>query len=168
MSRPPNHARVVARLTADAAAVRPLWPPGVRLAWWLLLDAAVIGLVVAVAPRPDLSWHLVQPLFVLQIAALLIAAAVVAVLALRGAVPGRVPSRAERTAAMSAVALALGLLALDRPEPGALAAFVTRGGVCVASTLLLAVIPWLALFLAVRRGAPTAVRGVGADTGGAA
>lgn len=86
----------------------------------------------------------------------------------RGAVPGRAPGRAERTAAVMLVAIALGLLSQEPAHPVSLTDFVAMGTGCFISTLFLGMLPWATLFIAVRRGAPLAARRVGADAGAAA
>ena len=88
MPTPPIHDRLVARLVADAAPVRPLWSPYTRLALWLVLEALMLGVAVQVGLRRDLGDHLRQPLFLLELGMLSATGAMAAALALRGAVPG--------------------------------------------------------------------------------
>jgi hypothetical protein len=164
----PGSAELIGRLLADAAPVRPLWSPGVRLALWVLLDAGIIGVIVAVSPRPDIAQQLLRPAFLLQLGTLLAASAAFAMLALRGAIPGSEAGPAERSAALLFVVAAFGLLLQEPVQSQSLATFVTTGAVCFVGTLLLGVLPWTALFLAVRRGAPLLGARIGARAGAAA
>src|SRR2546428_72365 len=88
MQTPPTHERLVARLIADVQPVRPLWSPRTRLALWLALQTLTLGVAVELGLRQDLGDHLRQPLFLLQVGALVVAGAMAAAAALRGAVPG--------------------------------------------------------------------------------
>src|SRR5439155_9907105 len=82
------HERLVAQLLADARPVRPLWSPSTRLALWLVLQALTLGFAVEFGLRRDLGAHLRQPLFLLEVGALIAAGAMAAAGALRTAVPG--------------------------------------------------------------------------------
>src|SRR5438046_10333333 len=88
MQAPPTHERLVAQLGADARPVRPLWSPHTRLALWLALQTLTLGVAVELGLRQDLGDHLRQPFFLLQVGALVVAGAMAAAVALRGAVPG--------------------------------------------------------------------------------
>ncbi len=88
MQTPPTHERLVAQLVADARPVRPLWSPHTRLALWLALQTLTLGVAVELGLRQDLGDHLRQPFFLLQVGALVVAGAMAAAVALRGAVPG--------------------------------------------------------------------------------
>src|SRR6266704_4714248 len=88
MPTPLTHERLVARLVADARPVRPLWSPHTRLALWLVLQVLTLGVAVEFGLRQDLGDHLRQPLFLLEVGALVVAGAMAAAVALRGAVPG--------------------------------------------------------------------------------
>src|SRR5207245_10941570 len=89
MRPPPTHERLVAQLVADVRPVRPLWSPRTRLALWLALQTLTLGVAVELGLRQDLGDHLRQPLFLLQVGALVVAGAMGAAVALRGAGPGR-------------------------------------------------------------------------------
>jgi len=150
MATPPSHERLVARLIADARPVRPLWSPHARLALWLALETLTIGFAVEFGLRQDLGDHLHQPLFLLEVGALIAAGVMAAAVALR-------------------VAAAVVLASL---EPAArirsVWGFVAHGAQCVVSILAFSVLPWTALFLAVRRGAPLDASLAGAYVGAAA
>src|SRR6266536_1627120 len=93
MQTPPTHARLVALLVADAQRVRPLWSARTRLALWLGLQTLTLGVAVEFGLRQDLGDHLRQPLFLLEVGALVVAGAMAAAAALRGAVPGMASGR---------------------------------------------------------------------------
>src|SRR2546426_11685795 len=116
MPTPPSHERLVARLIADARPVRPLWSPDTRLALWLALQTLTLGFAVEFGLRQDLGDHLRQPLFLLEVGALIAAGAVAAAGALRAAVPGMAGGRWAVTVAALLMAAAG---ALRAPEPGA-------------------------------------------------
>jgi hypothetical protein len=163
------HDALVDRLVADASPVRRLWPPAVRLVLWLGLAAAIAGLAAHAGVRPDVSARLHEPLFALELVVCGLAAALAAALALRAAVPGCGPRRAAAAATLGAAAVALAL-AVRAPALGgvSLAEFVAIGADCSRRTVLLASLPWAALLVAVRRGAPLTAAAAGALTGAAA
>ena len=169
MPTPPSHERLVARLIADAHPVRPLWSPHTRFALWLALQTLTLGFAVEFGLRRDLGDHLRQPLFLLEVGALIAAGAVAAALALRAAVPGM---ESGRLAGTSALLLGSAALALASLEPAAAIqsawGFVASGAQCLACILAFSALPWTALFVAVRRGAPLEGPLAGACAGAAA
>jgi hypothetical protein len=166
---PPSHSALVEALIADARPVRRLLPPRARLAAWLALAAVVVPAALALTHvRHDLPQVLRTLPFLLGLVVPLAAAGMAAWLALRLAVPGEDP---DRRAVALAVALspAVVLLPLSLPAgvPASLAAFVTAGWPCLLVTLLMAGLPWVALLVALRRGAPLAPGRAGALAGAA-
>src|SRR2546428_8660863 len=128
MPTPPTHERLVAGLVADARPVRPLWSPHTRLALWLVLQTLTLGFAVEFGLRQDLGDHLRQPLFLLEVGALIAAGALAAAGALRAAVPGMAGGRWAVTVSALLMAAAVGLVALEpattiRSLPG----FVANG-----------------------------------------
>jgi hypothetical protein len=169
MSTPPGHERLVARLVADARPVPPLWSPQARLALWLALQALVLGTAVRFGLRQDLGDHLRQPLFLLEVGGLIAAGAVAALLALRAAIPGMPSSRWAVPISMLLGSTASVLVLLEPVTiTHSVRGFVASGAQCVASILLFSAIPWIALFVAVRRGAPLDAAVAGACAGAAA
>src|SRR5207245_3018609 len=151
MRPPPTHERLVAQLVADVRPVRPLWPRATRLALWLALQTLTLGGAVELGLRQDLGDHLRQPFFLLQVGALVVAGAMAAAVALRGAVPGMVNGRLAVTVLLLLGSAAVSLVSLEpvvaiRSSWG----FVARGTVCVICILGYAAIPWTVLFVAVR------------------
>ncbi|HYY05649.1 MAG TPA: NrsF family protein, partial [Candidatus Limnocylindria bacterium] len=136
---------------------------------WSMLPLAMLASFVAWHARPDYGAQLRRPLFVLDLASLVLAAAVSAWLALRAAVPGSGPARRD-------VRLALGLggvgvLLLAWGPAGAevaLGQFVRAGWRCFLMTALLATPPLAVLLWALRRGAPLAPASAGALAGAGA
>ena len=169
MQTPPTHDRLVARLVADARPVRPLWSPRMRLLLWLALQALTLGVAVEFGLRQDLGDHVRQPVFLLEVGALVVAGALAAAVALRGAVPGMGSGRVLVTVLLLLGAAAVALVSLEpvvaiRSSRG----FVTSGAQCVISILGYAAIPWSVLFVTVRRGAPLDAPVVGGCAGAAA
>ena len=169
MPTPPSHERLVAQLLADARPVRPLWSPSTRLALWLLLQALTLGFAVEFGLRRDLGAHLRQPLFLLEVGALIAAGAMAAAVALRTAVPGMAGGRWAVALLVLLGSAAVGLVSLEPATTiSSVWGFMASGAQCLACILAFAALPWTALFLAVRRGAPLDAPLAGAFAGGAA
>src|SRR2546426_531847 len=136
MQTPPTHERLVARLIADAQPVRPLWSPRTRLALWLALQTLSLGVAVEFGLRRDLGDHLRQPLFLLEVGALVVAGAMAAAVALRGAVPGTGSGRPAVAVSLLLGSAAVGLVSL---EPGvtirSLWGLLASGAQCVGCIL---------------------------------
>jgi hypothetical protein len=160
---------LIRRLQADAGPVRRLWSPVTRFGLWLVLMALVGGTLGLSGLRPDLMRQLRDPVSLLEIALLASAGMAAAILALCEAVPGR---EASRFAPLVPLGLALASVGFwcRLPIEGdvAVSSFVARGVGCATSTLVLASLPWCALLIAVRRGAPPATAKAGVLIGAAA
>ncbi len=169
MQEPSWQDELVDRLVTDARPVRPLWPPGARLAVWL----AVVALVAVVVGRPylrsDVARRLASPTFLLEMAAMLLAGSLLGLEALRAAVPGCRPNRPAIGVAIAAVAL-VGILQLRQPIHWGWTPdfFLQLGELCLWRTAGLVVVPWVWLLAAVRRGAPLATARAAALAGAAA
>jgi len=169
MPTPPTHERLVARLIADARPVRPLWSPHTRLALWLVLQALTLGVAVEFGLRPDLGGHLRQPRFLFEVGTLVAAGAMVAAVALRGAVPGMASGRSTVTFSMALVSAAIVLVSLEPASTVRSAwGFMASGAQCLLCILGFSAIPWTALFVAVHRAAPLDPQLMGAYVGAAA
>src|SRR3989442_12227410 len=135
MRTSPAHERLVARLIADAEPVRPLWSPRTRLVLWFTLQAAPFAFAVQFGLRQDLGAHLGEPVFLLDLAALIVAGAVAAGAALRAAVPGMASGRL----ATFAMLLGLAAAALVSFEPSSAfrsaSDFLASGARCVVCIL---------------------------------
>ena len=154
MATPPIHDRIVDRLLADAGPVRRLWPPHRRLAVWLALEVPAFWCAVVFGLRTDLGAALRRPLFLLELALWLTAGVIAGAVAMRSMVPGRV-ARREMTymLLLSCAAVALAWLG-SASAPFSGWGFLASGLRCVASIVAFAALPWTALFVAARRGAP--------------
>ncbi len=169
MRTPPSHEHLLARLIADAHPVRPLWSPHSRLALWLALQTSTLGVAVTVGLRQDLGDHLRQPLFLLELGALIAAGVTAAALTLRAAVPGMAGGRVGLTCSVLLGAVAVALVALEpTTSVHSIRSFVANGAQCLVCMLGFSALPWTALFVAVRRGALLNGPGAGAYTGAAA
>lgn len=81
---------LIESLVARAVPIRPLRPPLVRSAGWLLFAALIFALIiVAHGVRSDLGLHLRQPQFVITTAAALLTGVFAAVASFTISVPGR-------------------------------------------------------------------------------
>lgn len=169
MVTPEHHGALVDRLVQETRPVRRLWSVRARLIVFVLLGGAVVALVGALASRPDIRAKLTQPPFTLELVTLLIATTFSALLALRSAVPGRSPSRYEGALAVTLiVAAALFSCAQPLDTDTALGTFLGVGAACAARTFAFALLPWILLMTAIRRGAPTRVTTAGAWAGATA
>ena len=150
-----RHRALVEELVAGLRPVRRLWPTSLRLILWMALEATVLLFVIFHSGRTDLVRQLANPWYLLGIGSFAIAGLIGAAFALRSAVPGSEPSSIE-TGLLLVLAVASALLLLRQPLNGAipLGKFIDQGLPCAFETMLLAAVPWLALVIAVRRGAP--------------
>lgn len=149
---PSTHQALVERILADARPVRPLWPPTVRLALWLVLEAGAIAVAARIGLRHDLAAQLVRPAFLAQLVAIGAAAACAAALALWSTVPGRAPApRVVRLAALLGGAAVL--LALFEPLDGRARTLAVCLR-CAGSVLAFGLLPCAILLVALQRGAP--------------
>ena len=153
----PSRRALVQRLQAEAAPVRRLWAPRVRFGLWLALVAMVGGVVGLSGVRPDLAQQLHDPVYLLETALLAGAGLAAAMLALQEAIPGHAARRLERIVPFGLVLVAA-VLWFRHPMRGDVAVrqFIATGLGCATSTVGLAALPWCALLIAVRRGAPLA------------
>lgn len=158
---------LIARLVAEAHPVRRLWSPGRRLTVWLGIALVFLGGILVLNPRHDLTVRMREPLFVLELVTLSLVGVLLAAQALRQAVPGM---GGERLAGIVGGAVLGGALLLRQPVQMALSmdAFVALGVPCAGTVLGLAAGPWVALVIALRRGAPLSAARAGALAGGAA
>jgi hypothetical protein len=160
---------LVDQLVADATPVRRLWRPEVRLLVCLVVALPIVAFPTTRVLRDDLSRQLRTPAFLLEEAAMLVAAALLALAALRSAVPGRRPGRAISLVAAMALVLG-GLLVLRKPVFASWTpdGFLATGLPCLWRSLAWTLVPWALLLVAVRRAAPLRSRWTGALVGAAA
>jgi hypothetical protein len=154
MTHEEHHRALVNQLASRLAPVRRLWPVGVRLALWLVLEAALL-LWVMTHTRNDFMLKLGRPTYVLELLFFALAAVLSASLALRSAIPGRNirPAEVRTTILLLAAGTVVVIAAQPIDTGGSLREFVGIGIGCVVSTCLLAALPLATLWWAVRRGA---------------
>lgn len=169
VERPPSRAALLEQLVADVRPVRRLWSPGRRLGAWLGLQVLVLVGLAASGLRPDLARLVHDAAFLAEVLLLAGAAALVARMALRLAVPGHGAGRLDGVLAGGLAALGTGLwLRIPAVTDVAVGSFLDAGTTCLARTGLLAAAPLASLLVAIRRGAPLATGRVGALAGLAA
>src|SRR6516225_7271483 len=169
MTHAERHRRLVESLAAAIEPVRSLWPVRVRLALWLLLEAMVLAWV-ATHTGNDFMRKLGHPRYALEVACFAIAAALAAVLALRAAIPGRSGGSGGPVAVIVLATIGTGLVMVGVPMRTGypLAAFLHAGLGCAVGTCVLGALPWIALWWAVKRGAPERGAAAGGLIGAAA
>jgi hypothetical protein len=169
MGTPCDREFLVEHLVADAQPVRRLWPPSVRFGLWLLLGLVVVLVYALSGLRPDLAVQLREPAFVLEVGLFFATAGLLAALSLAAAVPGREPTRRQYVVTM-VLAAAIWVLPIRYPAEASLALerFLELAAGCQRQTILLALLPWAALLVALRRGAPLAGAVSGSLAGAAA
>jgi hypothetical protein len=134
----------------DFEPVKRLWPAGARLACWILLEAAILGLAVWVSGYDNLRALLHDPSQLAAAGLFLSASIVTAFMALKSAIPGRELTWPQLTIAIALAAGAFGFewagVPVNELFEGAPIAMLQLFG--------LSALPWLSLFWAVRRGVP--------------
>jgi hypothetical protein len=162
-----RHRALVERLVSQLRPVRRLWPVNVRLAIWIALEAAVLLFVIHQTHRTDLAQQIHNLWFLLGVGGFAVAGTLGGALALRSAIPGREP-RTTEFVLLIVLTAASGFVLLHEPIDFGMpiGTFIRQGLPCVFGTLMLAALPLLALFWAVRRGAPLA-GGIGGALAGA-
>jgi hypothetical protein len=164
-----RHRLLVEALAATVTPVRPLWPVSVRLGLWLLLESIVL-LWVATHTGNDFMRKLGHLDYALEVVFFAAAAALAAMMALRVAIPGRSAGPGEVALAVVLVLIGTALVVVGEPARTGypLGEFLHVGIGCALQTCVLAALPWLALWWAVKRGAPMRGGAAGALTGAAA
>ena len=160
---------MVERIVADLQPVHRLWPTSLRLAVWSMLEFVLLVFVFRHSGRTDLMLQLTNPWYLIVFGGFAAAGVIGAAFALRAAVPRGGPSSIEVGLFLS-VAAASALLLVHQPFNGeiTLGNFINEGKRCALMTLMLAAIPWIALAVLVRRGAPLFPGRDGALVGAAA
>ncbi|MBV8356332.1 MAG: DUF1109 family protein [Deltaproteobacteria bacterium] len=160
---------LINRLIEKFEPARRIWPIWARLALWLILEFSILSLVAFGAPRPNLLAALGNPAYVMQVVLFVVVGVAAAALALRTAIPGLEATTMQLSPVFLAAAVSILVAALAPAQTEiSLGAFIGVGMKCLVCTGLLAALPWLALFWAVRRGAPLASHLAGVLVGVAA
>jgi hypothetical protein len=159
---------MVERIAADLKPVRPPWPVGVRLAFWLLLESALFAWVVTHTSN-DFMLKFYRLDYAFEVAFFAVAAVLSAMLALRTAIHGRKARSSEIALFIMLTVSGTALLAGEPVRASyQLSEFVHAGLMCAYSTCLLAAAPWIALAWAVKRVAPMHGAASGALVGASA
>ncbi|MEO6025768.1 MAG: NrsF family protein [Candidatus Binatia bacterium] len=150
-----DHRDTIERLVEDAVPVRPLAPALATMTRWGGLVLGLCALGIASGGLDRLTTSAADPMFVAQLAALLVAAIVASVVALHAVVPGEEPNGWRLLAACLACAPAVVTpLLLPAERPVDVAHFAAAGIECAAVTLAAGLVLFAALAIAVRRGTP--------------
>jgi hypothetical protein len=160
---------LVDRLVDDVTPVRRLWRPETRLLVWLAIVLPVVALPAMRVLRDDVAQRLQAPAFLLEEGAMLVAAALLALSALRAAVPGRSVGTAVSVATGVTLAL-VGVLVFSKPIFASWTSdvFLQIGWPCIWRAFAWTMVPWVVLIVAVRRAAPFGSPWTGALVGAAA
>jgi hypothetical protein len=163
-----RHRVLVDRLAANLKPVRPLLPVRRRLMLWLAIELAILTQTLIATSNRSMP-RLENPLFTLEIAFFAIAAVIVAMLALRAAIPGRksAPWQSVLAIVLAVTGTAMLFIVPMRTDLS-LGEFTDIGRGCAWSTCAKAAVPWIALWWAVKRGAPGNGGVAGAMVGAAA
>jgi hypothetical protein len=147
---------LIQSLAAQAAPVRPLRPPSVRLLLWFALAVPAVTIVVlSMGVRGDLSIRLAEPMFLTRLFASLATAAFAALAGLILGIPGR--SRAWAAAPLLPLALWLGSLGqqclLELRGEAETELLVMPHLHCLPDITVMMALPTVAMVLMILRGA---------------
>lgn len=144
---------LITQLTGRLRPVRRLWRPSARFALIGLLQIVVFGIAaLAVGVRSDLATNVRGDRIVVELAAVVALATACVVMALLIAIPGREPTRRLAIGTVATAVLGIAISFALLPE-GDTTGFVAMGWPCALRTVVVAAVPWVVLFVAVRRGA---------------
>jgi hypothetical protein len=146
-----DYGALIDRSINDFEPVKRLWPAGLRLACWILLEAAILGPAVWLRGYANLPALLHDPGQLAAAGLFLSASIVAAFMALKSAIPGRAPSWPQLAITIAMVAGAFGFAWSGAPFAKLFAGAPTA----MLRLFALGALPWLFLFWAVRRGVPT-------------
>src|SRR6266481_9201472 len=111
VSHEARHRELVDQLASELAPVRRLWPIGVRLTLWLLLEALVLAWMLTHTKNNFIA-KMHQPSYLVEVVTFVVASIITAAMALRAAIPGRRVGRGELVVAVvmviSGVAVLMG------------------------------------------------------------
>jgi hypothetical protein len=163
-----HHRALVDNLAAKLKPVRVLWPVRRRLMLWLALELAILTQTLIATWNRSMA-RLDNPGYSLQIGFFAIAALIVAAMVLRAAIPGRESNPWQGAlAVVLAVSGTAMLFFVPMRTNLSLGEFAEIGRGCAWATCAKGAIPWIALWWAVKRGAPGNGRAAGAMVGAAA
>ena len=162
------HRALVERLAANLMPVRRLWPVSIRFGLWLILEVGLLAWV-GTHTHNDFMRKLEAPRYLAQVALFGAAAIVAAIIALWSAIPGRHVEAGKVGVVLTSVLAGTGLVMTQPLRTGyPLTEFILIGRWCAYQTCLLAAVPCIALWWAVKRGAPMRGATAGLAAGAAA
>ena len=149
---------LIADLARDARPVRPLRRPWRRTAVWAAAGFTYLALLMAMMPvRADLALRMQEPRFIVEQLAALLMGVTAAAAAFATSVPGH--RRAILWAPIVSLGVWIGAVVIGVAQDA------TRGDLsvqadwgCIATILMGAAVPALAMALMIRRGAPITPR----------
>jgi negative regulator of sigma F NrsF-like protein len=147
-----HYEALIDRLSDELQPVKRLRPVRRSLGLWVLLEAVMLLLVSALMGRAGFAASIQGPDSP-AIAVLILASVVAAGLALRGAIPGRDATRGELI--LLALAVLIGGVAVHfgaQTDAIPFAILNSAGRSSIPRVLGWATLPWMVLFIAVRRG----------------
>jgi len=149
-----HHRALVQHLAAEVKPARRLWPVSFRLAIWMALEIGIL-MCVMTGSSGNVIERLKEPAYAMEVLFFGFAAVILAMLALRSAIPGRYLSAREAMLA-GLLALAGALLItlaapMDMTRP--VAEFVRVGLQCALRIGLYSALPLAALWWMIVRGA---------------
>jgi len=150
---------LIRRLASDARPVRRLAHPIWRVMFWLSISIAYLAIAVLImGPRPDIASKLVEPRFVIEVAAAFLTGVMAAAAAFCAGCPGR--PLWERFAPLPALTVWLGSLGegcwRDWLRSGVDGLSIQPDFGCFPSIVLVSLIPGATILMMIRRGAPIA------------
>jgi hypothetical protein len=132
--------------------VRTLWPVGLRLALWIFLESSLLALCASVNGSQGIETLVHNPRALITIGAFTLVSVAAGLLALRSAIPGREPQRAEILIVLVGCCAAFAVMGV---RPLAAPSEILGADLHWALQVLgLSMLPWVALFMAVERGVP--------------
>jgi predicted anti-sigma-YlaC factor YlaD len=156
---------LINRVIPEFRPVKRLWPIGIRLLLWILLELAIFGLGF-VFVGSDAAAVVYSHSYGLDVGAFLLISAIAAWMALRNSVPGRETSAAEFIILGLGAVGAIILARRESLSPHSLP--LNELPIAFAIHLSFAGLPWIGLFWGIRRAVSFRPRLTGALIGGAA
>ena len=154
--------QLIHALASDVEPVRPLRRPTLRATRWVAGAAVYLAVLIAVmSPRDDLGARVQDTWFLIEQGAALLMGVTAAVAALASVVPGR-RLRVLLLLPLASLTVWLGLIGVralqDAQTVGLSAVMLQMNWRCVASILVGAALPAVAMAHMLRRGAPLTPR----------
>lgn len=144
-----NYEALIDQTIRDFRPVQRLWPVGARLLCWILFEALILISVIWVRGYSDFRELFDDSDRLIATGLFIFASIDAAFLALNTAIPGRKVRWLQITVLVVGVAAAIGFVPAGKPSE-----LFESAPALIRQLSALAVLPWLCLFWAVRRGVP--------------